>query len=456
MLQGSESIPADTLANNYALLTQDANRQAYIDNVLTPLVTALAGHHGLYAWEIFNEAEGMTTQHGWTTSGDGGTGMRVDESIIQKSVNWFADAIHTADPSALALVTTGAWQFTVNATGVGGFTNDYSNAALLAAGGDDGGAAGRPKGTLDFYEDHWYDNWSGAATVCPFTHPATYWQLDKPIVIGEFWPIDSEGVAAADLYTTLDTSGYGGGWAWQYANSDGPDGSTAWPAEKLPLENLFAAHPSDVACPGDPAHEGPDAAACTTALSDLSDGGGQLLYGFDDGTVTGWSAGAMDSADSGLVGAIGDTVSDGHACPGALTLTAPFTTYGATENASAQVSLGGVNWGGYSKVHFWVKLTTTSYAAIAGVQAYVQSGPGYAYYTSTFVSASNLSDGMFHEFVIDLKDLANDGFTNVPDGGALGVVDGIGIQVVAQTSAPTGGPSAPSTATLEVDDIWVQ
>jgi hypothetical protein len=103
-----------------------------------------------------------------------------------------------------------------------------------------------------------------------------------------------------------------------------------------------------------------------------------------------------------------------------------------------------------------VKLTTTSYAAVAGVQAYVQSGPGYAYYTSTFVSASTLSDGVFHEFVIDLKDLGNDGFTNVPDGGALGVIDGIGVQVVAQTSAPAGGPSAPSTATLEVDDIWVQ
>jgi hypothetical protein len=455
MLQGSEGIPADTLADNLALLTQDANRQSYIDNVLTPLATALKGYHGLYAWEIFNEAEGMTTQHGWTTGGaDGGPPLRVDESVIQKNVNWFSDAIHNADPSAL--VTTGAWQFTVNAATAGaGFTNAYSNAALLAAGGD-GGTPGRANGTLDFYEDHWYDNWNGATTVSPFAHPAAYWDLDKPVVIGEFWPIASNGVAAADLYTTLYTNGYAGGWAWQYATSDDPDASTAWPAEQQPLETLFAAHAADIECPGDPAHEGPDAAACTTALSDLSDGGGQLLYGFDNGTITGWSAQAMDSVDSGLVATIGDTLSDGKTCPGALTVTVPFTTYGATENADVQIGLGGVDWSNRSTLHFWVKLTTASYPAISGVQAFVQSGPGYANYTSEFVTSIALADGGWHPIAIDLKNLANDGYTNVPDGGALGVIDGIGVQVVAQTSAPAGGPSAPSAATLAVDDIWVE
>jgi hypothetical protein len=455
MLQGTEDIPADTLANNNALLTEDANRQAYIDNVLSPLVTALKGYHGLYSWEIFNEAEGMTTQFGWTQNGtDGGTGMRIDESVVQKCVNWFADAVHTADPSAL--VTEGVWQFTANAN-ASTFENYYSNTALLAAGGD-GGSGGRPKGNLDFYEDHYYDTWSGSEVVSPFTHPAAYWSLDKPVVIGEFWPVDTNGVASADLYTTLYDGGYAGAWSWQYASSDDPDADTAWPAEKVPMEAVFAAHPSDIECPGDPAHEGPDAASsCTTALGDFTDAGGQLLYGFDGGTLTGWLAQTMDSADAGLVGTLGDTLTDGHACPGALTLTAPFTAYGSQENAQALVSLGGANWTGRTKLHSWVKLETASYPGISGVQAYVQTD-SYAYYTDQFVDSAVLADGAWHEIIVDLVDLSNDSYTNVPDGGTidLAAVSALGVQVSAPTTAPAGGPTAPSTATLLVDDIWVE
>ena len=57
MLQSSQ-ISATILQNNKNLLQKDANRQAYVDNVITPLVTALKGHPGLYAWEVFNEPEG--------------------------------------------------------------------------------------------------------------------------------------------------------------------------------------------------------------------------------------------------------------------------------------------------------------------------------------------------------------------------------------------------------------
>lgn len=142
MLQASENPP---IAHNMALLTQDANRQAYLDNVVTPLVAALKGHPGLYSWEVFNEPEGMTTQNGWTP-------IKVDEKVIQVCVNWFADAIHAADPAAL--VTNGAWPFIANSN-VQGYTNAYSDAALRTAGG-------RARGTLDFFEVHYYDNWGGA------------------------------------------------------------------------------------------------------------------------------------------------------------------------------------------------------------------------------------------------------------------------------------------------------
>src|SRR4051812_2833855 len=57
---------AGAAANNLRLMTEDSIRQSYIDNYLTPLVTALKGTPGLYSYEIFNEPEGMSTT-GWAT-----------------------------------------------------------------------------------------------------------------------------------------------------------------------------------------------------------------------------------------------------------------------------------------------------------------------------------------------------------------------------------------------------
>ena len=220
--------------SNLALLTQDANRQAYIDNVLTPLVVATKGHPALYSYEIFNEAEGMTTQNGWTAT-------MIDQTAVQKCVNWFADAIHASDPAVA--VTTGAWTFKVNST-VNRNRNYYSDAALRAVGG-------RANGTLDFYEVHYYDNFVGSEIISPFLHPASYWGLDKPIVIGEFLAIDTNGISAADLYTTLFDNGYAGAWAWQYI-SNGGAGQIKWPAMQVPMQNLLAAHQDDLVCPMTP------------------------------------------------------------------------------------------------------------------------------------------------------------------------------------------------------------
>jgi hypothetical protein len=252
MLDGGQNAP---LADNLNLLTNDTNRQAYITNVLTPLVTALKGYHGLYSWEVFNEPEGMTTENGWTT---GSGGEEVAESVIQKNVNWLADAIHTADPGAL--VTNGAWTFIANSN-VNGHTDDYSDSALIAAGG-------KAKGTLDFYQVHYYDNWGtpgGAESVSPFQNPASHWGLTdgKPIVIGEFWAIDtystgtSVTIPSANLYTNLYNSGYAGAWAWQYANADNP-GPADYPSNgeqttwgtlmQTAIHNLYTADQAAVLC----------------------------------------------------------------------------------------------------------------------------------------------------------------------------------------------------------------
>lgn len=218
-------------ANNVSLLTQDANRQAYIDNVLTPLVTALRGHPGLYSWETFNEPEGMATGGNWTPfTGSGGTS--VDEMYIQRTVNWFAAAIHDADPSAR--VTNGTWTFDANAN-VNGMQNYYSDFALVSAGG-------KESGKLDFYEVHYYEG-NGTQNSC-FLNPASHWNLDKPVVMGEFFASPTDGVSQDDLYTSLFATGYNGAWAWAYDGSN----NMPWPSMQVPMQNLYAAHASDVTC----------------------------------------------------------------------------------------------------------------------------------------------------------------------------------------------------------------
>jgi hypothetical protein len=209
--------------NNQALLENDSNRQAYIDRYLTPLVTALKGTPGLYSYEIFNEPEGMGP-NGWAT-------YRTTEAYIQKTVNWFAAAIHAADPNVL--VTNGSVTFDYCST-ASGKTNDYSDSQLRSVGGKQGGI-------LDFYEVHYYT--SNGISDSAFKHPASYWGLDKKLVMGEFAAADTDGVAQNDLMTYLYSNGYSGGWAWAY-DSDWP-----WPAEQGPLQSLYSAH-SDVGnCP---------------------------------------------------------------------------------------------------------------------------------------------------------------------------------------------------------------
>jgi hypothetical protein len=244
----SDQVSASILQANKDLLQKDANRQAYVDNVLKPLVTALKGHPGIYAWEAFNEPEGMINDGPNTSPWTGSNYVSIKD--IQKCVNWFAAGVHDADPSAL--FTNGAWTFLAN-TDVDGHKNYYSDAELKSAGG-------KSNGTLDFYQVHYYDNWGsvgGANSVSPFVWPASHWELDKPLMIGEFWTVDSPGpsnstIKAADLYTALYDNGYKGAWAWQYANPDNPPPTsgdqTQWPAMKTAMQNLTTAHPADLAC----------------------------------------------------------------------------------------------------------------------------------------------------------------------------------------------------------------
>lgn len=196
---------------NRAMLEDSVYCQHYIDNALLPMVNALQGHPAILAWEVFNEPEGMCNgipHHasvGWTYE-------RTEFNHIQRFINQVAGAIHRADTTAK--VTNGAWDFE-STTDVDGNVNYYKDNLLIAAGND-------PDGYLDFYTVHYYD-WALTAHS-PFHHDVSYWQLDKPLVVAEFYVENTFGVDEDSLFIELYERGYAGGYGWHYKDNWGDIG----------------------------------------------------------------------------------------------------------------------------------------------------------------------------------------------------------------------------------------
>ena len=258
------------------MLTDTTYTRYYINNALIPMVNAVKGHPAIIGWEIFNEAEGMSKEFGWSTT------IHVPMSDIQTFVNLCAGAIHRTDPAAK--VTTGAWALTVE-TDVNGLAkeadlqtrltsltaeekqrmedqfytryrfrmraedliakfaavlnyNYYRDDRLIQVGGD-------PLGTLDFYTDHYYD-WQ-STPISPFVHPYSAWQLTKPLVIGEFFPENTLNLPFTVLYDTLYANGYAGGlsWGW-YSGAAGHNQDTLKAHTVVLVQDLFSRYPEDI------------------------------------------------------------------------------------------------------------------------------------------------------------------------------------------------------------------
>ncbi|MGE5449066.1 MAG: hypothetical protein ACM3PR_11925 [Bacteroidales bacterium] len=205
----------------HILSDRDAT-MTYVNNSLIPMVKALKGHPAIIAWEIFNEPEGMSNEFGWEFNN------HVPMSDIQRFINLCAGAIHRIDPSVQ--VTNGSWSFLAS-TDVGEKNkNYYTDARLIEAGGD-------KDGVLDFYTVHYYD-WAKEA-LSPFHHDASYWQLDKPIAVTEFYAKTTFGVDELSLHEELYKRGYAGAqsWSWTDANHQ---------KMLLNMKDMYEKHKKDV------------------------------------------------------------------------------------------------------------------------------------------------------------------------------------------------------------------
>jgi hypothetical protein len=185
------------------LLEDPEFTQTYIDNALIPILEAIGDHPAVLTWEVFNEPEGMTEEFGWTP-------VRTTMKYVQQFTNLIAGAIHRTTPGAL--VSNGSWSFKAM-TDVGGNYNYYTDERLIAEGGD-------PEGYLDFYQIHYYPEHFGNE-LSPFHNHASFWELDKPILIGEFWITGIDGKAnphrtTKEAYIYGIENGYAGclTWAW--------------------------------------------------------------------------------------------------------------------------------------------------------------------------------------------------------------------------------------------------
>ena len=180
---------------------------------------------GLYSYEIFNEPEGMGP-NGWAT-------YRTTEAYIQKSRQLVRRrhphrrserAGHERLADVRLLLERCAARPTTTRTA------------------RSGSAGGKQNGTLDFYEVHYYTS-NGTSDSC-FMHPASYWGLDKKLVMGEFYAATTDGVTQDDTTRTSTptvTTARGPGRTIRTCRG---------PSMQTPMQDVYTAHTSDVgSCP---------------------------------------------------------------------------------------------------------------------------------------------------------------------------------------------------------------
>jgi hypothetical protein len=227
--KGDTYYPNYSLDNNYKLLTVPANIDTYIEKALRPILEAVGDHPAVMCWEVFNEAEGMLEAANWND-----VKRKIAYSDILRITNKIAGEVHRKTKK---MASTGIAAFQSS------YLSQYSDAKLKAAGGDN-------DGYLDFYMAHYYPEWQGTS-MSPFHNNASFWNMDRPVLIGEFpaksWSGYQQGTdfGITQAFEYAYDNGYCGALSWAMTENDVAkfgDYTTTAPA----LTNLFNKHKSDI------------------------------------------------------------------------------------------------------------------------------------------------------------------------------------------------------------------
>jgi hypothetical protein len=223
------------VAKNEKFLTEPANLDTYIEKGLRPILDAVGSHPAIMCWEVFNEPEGMVTR---TSGGSGWSSRTIDYSHVIRFTAKIAAEVHKRTTK---MASTGIHEFNKQ-----NYFPKYTIAELNKA------ADGDKDAYLDFYMAHHYPEYIGT-TGSPFKNPASFWGLEKPVLIGEFPARDwsppgynwNYNMTIKDAYEYAYDNGYCGAMSWSMTEGD-KNKFGSYTTTKPALENLFSKHQSDI------------------------------------------------------------------------------------------------------------------------------------------------------------------------------------------------------------------
>lgn len=171
-----------TLYGRRESLRQDGQRQRLLDRVVTPILERYGRHPAIRAWDVINEPD-LVTRGLWPAV----PRTAVEPARMRAFIADVVYLVHTLTDH--------------------GATVGLASARHLSLVRDLG---------LDLYQVHWYD---ANDAMSPLATPVAAFELDAPIVLGEF-PTRSSRRHPRDIQRTAREAGYAGALAWSLLATD--------------------------------------------------------------------------------------------------------------------------------------------------------------------------------------------------------------------------------------------
>ena len=172
------------LGGHSDVIRDAAKRQAFVNNVLIPLVQRYSNSTEILAWDVINEPEWRVTEI------HPGEGDPVTLAEMRDFIKLCVDTIH-ARSSQKVTVGSASRQWLANWTGLG----------------------------LDLYQFHWYDKFEDDGEVFPWL-PCSDLGLDKPCFIGEA-PLYGSAHSPEEYEKAAADGGYSDVLFWSYRAGSG-------------------------------------------------------------------------------------------------------------------------------------------------------------------------------------------------------------------------------------------